>query len=60
MFIYKIDNGTEENGEGFSAAGGGVYQPAFTINYMLPGFFLEGKRMEAFVSQPVNYDLISG
>jgi hypothetical protein len=41
MLIDKINNGTQENGKGFTTAGGGIHQTTFAIDDMLPGLLLK-------------------
>jgi len=47
VLVDVLNNCTKKNGECFATAGRGVYQATIAIDDMLPGFFLECKRLPA-------------
>ena len=60
MMVDKIDDCAQENGKSFSATCRSIHKSAFSIDNMLPCFFLEGKRLMAFFIKPFLYDYMTG
>lgn len=59
MLIDEINDGTDEYGISFSAAGRRIYQTAFFIDDVLPCLLLKQERLLPFGRQPLGDDIVS-
>ena len=59
MLIDVLYKSAQENRKRFAATSRCIYQTTFSINNMLPCFFLEIKRIPAFLFQPLTDNFIA-